>query len=315
MNAAEPIRPDVSVIVLVVEMHDDLAKLYDEFSGALRALGKTYEFVFVLDGGFRQLVEPLKAIRQGRPGIRIVALGRPFGESVALQAGVENSTGATIVTLASYFQVGAEAVARALGGLDQGAHLVVVRRYPRLDSFFNRLQSKAFHGLVRLLTGTRFRDLTCGFRAMRREVLEDVRPYGELHHFIPLLAERAGFRVKEIDAPQRREESAARVFGIGLYMGRVMDVVTVFFLTKFTRKPLRFFGMIGTLVGVAGFAILTYLAAYRLLGYGAIGDRPILLLGLLLVVFGVQSISIGLVGEIVIFTHARDKEYRVDLVL
>ena len=94
-----------------------------------------------------------------------------------------------------------------------------------------------------------------------------------------------------------------------------MDVVTVFFLTKFTRKPLRFFGMIGTLVGLAGFAILGYLAGYRVLGVGAIGDRPLLLLGLLLVVFGIQSISIGLIGEIVIFTHARDKEYRVDLVL
>jgi len=315
MNAAEQLRPDVSVIVPVVEMHDDLAKLYDEFSGALRALGKTYEFVFVLDGGFRQLVEPLKAIRQGRPGFRIVALGRPFGESVALQAGLDHSSGATIVTLAAYFQVGTEAVAEALGGLDQGADLVVARRWPRLDSLFNRLQSKIFHGLVRLLTGTRFRDLTCGFRAMRREVLEEVHPYGELHHFIPLLAERAGFRVKEIDAPQRREESAARVFGLGLYLGRVMDIVTVFFLTKFTRKPLRFFGMIGTLVGLAGFATLTYLALYRLLGYGGIGDRPLLLLGLLLVVFGIQSISIGLVGEIVIFTHARDKEYRVDLVL
>jgi len=315
VNAAEQLRPDVSVIVPVVEVHDDLAKLYDEFSGALRALGKTYEFVFVLDGGFRHLVEPLKALRQGHPGFRIVALGRPFGESVALRAGLEHSSGATIVTLAAYFQVGVGAVAEALRGLDQGADLVVARRWPRLDSPFNRLQSKIFHGLVRLLTGTRFRDLTCGFRAMRREVLEEVHPYGELHHFIPLLAERAGFRVKEIDAPQRREESAARVFGLGLYLSRVMDVVTVFFLTKFTRTPLRFFGMIGTLVGLAGFAILTYLALYRLLGYGGIGDRPLLLLGLLFVVFGIQSISIGLVGEIVIFTHSRDKEYRVDLVL
>jgi dolichol-phosphate mannosyltransferase len=315
MNTAERLRPDVSVIVPVVEMHDDLAKLYDEFAGALRALGKTFEFVIVLDGGFRQLIEPLKALRAGRQGLRIVALGRPFGESVALQAGLENSTGATIVTLSSYFQVGPEAVAAALAGLDRGADLVVSRRHPRLDSPFNRLQSKLFHALVRVLTGTRFRDLTCGFRAMRREVLDEVRPYGELHHFIPLLAERAGFRVIEIDTPQRQEESAARVFGPALYVGRVMDVVTVFFLTKFTRKPLRFFGMIGTLVGLAGFALLAYLGAYRLLGFGAIGDRPLLLLGLLLVVFGIQSISIGLVGEIVIFTHARDKEYRVDLVL
>jgi glycosyltransferase involved in cell wall biosynthesis len=315
MNPVEQLRPDVSVIVPVVEVHDDLAKLYDEFSGALRALGKTYEFVFVLDGGFRHLVEPLKAIRQDRPGIRLVALGRPFGESVALQAGVEHSSAPTIVTLASYFQVGTEAVAEALRGLDQGADLVVARRWPRLDSSFNRLQSRIFHGLVRLLTGTRFRDLTCGFRAMRREVLEDVHPYGELHHFIPLLAERAGFKVKEIEAPQRREESAARVFGPGLYLSRIMDVVTVFFLTKFSRKPLRFFGTMGALVGMAGLAILIYLALYRLLGYGGIGNRPLLLLGLLFVVFGIQSFSIGLVGEIVIFTHARDKEYRVDLVL
>lgn len=315
MNRPEPPHPDVSVIVPVVEMHDDLAKLYDEFSEALRALGKSYEFVFVLDGGFRHLVEPLKSIRESRHGIRIVALGRPFGESVALQAGLAHARGASLLTLAPYFQVGTSAVAAALREIDEGADLVVARRHPRVDSLFNRLQSRVFHALVRLLTGTRFRDLTCGFRAMRREVLEDVHPYGELHHFIPLLAERAGFRVKEIDAPQRREESAARVFGLGLYLNRIMDIVTVFFLTKFTRKPLRFFGMIGTLVGGAGLAILVYLALYRLLGYGGIAERPLLLLGLLLVVFGIQSASIGLVGEIVIFTHARDKEYRVDLVL
>lgn len=315
MIPGEPPRPDVSVIVPVVEVHDDLAKLYDEFAGALSALGKTYEFVFVLDGGFRHLVEPLKAIRPDRPGIRIVVLGRPFGESVALQAGFAHSSAPTIVTLAAYFQVGTEAVGLALGELDQGAELVVARRHPRLDSVFNRLQSQVFHALVRQLTGTRFRDLTCGFRAMRSSVLQEIHPYGELHHFIPLLAERAGFKVKEISVAQRREESAARVFGIGLYLNRIMDILTVFFLTKFTRKPLRFFGMLGALAGLAGVMVLTYLVLYRLLGYGGIGDRPLLLLGLLFVVFGLQSFSIGLVGEIVIFTHARDKEYRVERVL
>jgi hypothetical protein len=150
---------------------------------------------------------------------------------------------------------------------------------------------------------------------MRMEVFDELHLYGDLHRFIPILAERAGLRVKEVAVPQRKEDSRARVFRLTVYLGRLLDILTLFFRTRFMHKPLRFFGTLGAAMLSVGFVISAYLALYRLLGYGGIANRPLLLLGILLIVFGVQSISIGLVGEIVIFTHAREKEYRIDTVL
>lgn len=306
---------DVSVIVPIVERHDDLSRLYEEYAASLRQLQKSFEFIFVVDGGFRAVLESLKALKAADPQVRIVLLARSFGESVALKAGFSEARGRIILTLASYFQVETSGVREALAGIEEGYDLVISRRHPRVDTLFNRLQSLVFHGIIRWTTGVGFRDVTCGFRAMKREVLEEIGLYGNLHHFIPILAIQAGFKIKEIEIPQRIEEAKSRVFGVGVYLNRLLDIVTIFFLTKFTRKPLRFFGAIGTVVFVAGLGICVYLFLYRLLGSGGIANRPLLLLGVLLVIFGVQSVSIGLVGEIVIFTHARDKDFRIEEIL
>jgi hypothetical protein len=193
-----------------------------------------------------------------------------------------------------------------------GADLVVARRYPRRGSFLNRLQARVFHWLVRTLTATEFHDVTCGFRAMTRQVAEALHLYGDLHRFIPIIGRTLGFRVVEVKVKQHVEDRPTKLYGPAVYSRRILDILTVFFLVNFTRRPLRFFGLIGLGLLVLGGGITLYLGIYRLLGMGGIADRPLLLLGILLAVLGFQSISIGLLGELIIYTHARKMStYRI----
>ena len=194
--------------------------------------------------------------------------------------------------------------------------LVISWRYPRIDSWFNRVQARVFHWTIRMLTGTGYHDVSCGLRAMKRQVAEEIQLYGDLHRFIPLLAYQRGFKVKEITVRQSPLDSMRRIYRPGVYLRRLLDILTLFFLFKFTQKPLRFFGLVGSSLFGAGVLTTAYLGLYRLLGFGAISGRPLLILGVLLMVLGVQLFSIGLLGEIIIFTHARDvKEYQIKEIL
>jgi glycosyl transferase family 2 len=306
-------EPDVSVVVPVVERHGDLAQLYGEFAAELARLGLTAEFIFVVDEHLRGAVPALREI-QALPEqpIDVVLLGGPFGESAALTTGFNRARAERIVTLASYFQVEPSGLGPALQALDEGADLVAGRRHPRIDSWFNRLQTGLFHGIVRQLTRTGFHDLSCGFKVMRRRVARELSLYGGLHRFIPLLALHRGFAVREIPLPQRREDCATRYFGTPTYVGRLLDILNVFFLTKFTRTPLRFFGLLGAGLFSLGFVIDLVAVLEKVFLATGLSDRAVLLLGVLLMVLGVQTLSLGLIGEIIIFTHARQvRDYRI----
>ncbi len=314
MRTARPrVDPDISIVVPVVERHGDLEQLYREFAAELARLGKTAEFIFVVDEHLRAAVPALQEI-QGQAGqeVSIVLLGGPFGESAALTTGFAKARAERIVTLASYFQVEPSGLGPALQALDGGADLVVGRRHPRIDSRFNRLQSRLFHGIVHRLTRTDFHDVSCGFKVMKRRVARELNIYGGLHRFIPLLALQRGFLVREIPVPQRQEDRATRYYGTPTYLGRLLDILNIFFLTKFTRTPLRFFGLLGAGLFALGFAIDLIVAVEKLLFATGLSDRAMLLLGVLLMVLGVQTLSLGLIGEIIIFTHARNvRDYKV----
>ena len=305
--------PDVSVVIPVVERHGDLAQLHSELAAELERLDLTAEFLFVVDGQLRAVVPALREL-PATPSqeVVVILLGGPFGESAALTTGFAKARAEIVVTAASYFQVEPTGLGPALRTLEAGSDLVVARRDPRVDSAFNRLQSRLFQALVRRLTGTPFHDVSCGFRAMRRRVARELNLYGGLHRFIPVLALHGGFTVREIPVPQRQENRATRYHGTGAYLGRLLDVLNVFFLTKFTRTPLRFFGPLGAGLFALGFVIDLIVAMEKLLFATGLADRALLLLGVLLMVLGVQTLSLGLVGEIIIFTHARNvREYRV----
>ena len=305
--------PDVSVVIPVVERHGDLDLLFAELSSEIEAMGRSAEYIFVVDYREREVIPTLRDLQsRSDREVTLVLLGGTFGESSALTVGLERARGEVIVTAAAYFQVEPSGIRPALEALDGGADLVIGRRHPRVDSAFNRLQSALFHGLVNWMTGSRFKDISSGFRAMKRRVAEELRVYGGLHRFIPILAKNQGFRVEELAIPQRKEDRSTRYYGIAIYLKRVLDVLTIFFLMKFTRRPLRFFGLIGLAVSAVGGAITLYLGVYRILDMGAIAGRPLLLLGVLLIVLGIQTLSLGLLGEIIIFTHARSiRDYQV----
>jgi glycosyltransferase involved in cell wall biosynthesis len=307
-------EPEVSVVIPVVERYGDLRQLYHEFAAELDRLDKPAEFIFVVDDSQRGAVPVLRELQNevgGGAEILIITLGGAFGESAALTLGMERARGERILTLASYFQVDPQGLADAFEALES-VDMVVGRRHPRIDSKFNRLQSRLFHSAVGRLTGTRFHDISCGFKLMKRRVSRELNLYGGLHRFIPLLALSRGFTVKEIPLRQRDEDRGTRYHGTGAYLGRLLDILTVFFLTRFTRTPLRFFGLLGTGLFFAGFVIDLIAVVQRAVAEQGLADRPILLLGVLLMVLGVQTLSLGLIGEIIIFTHARNiREYQV----
>ncbi|HEY9507194.1 MAG TPA: glycosyltransferase [Gemmatimonadales bacterium] len=300
----------VSVVVPVVERADDLVELHRSFSAALDAQGEEYEFLFVFDGGFAPPAE-LTALSQQRESLRLLRFARSFGETAALRLGIERSRGDVILTLPAYFQVTPAGVTALLAALDDETDLVVANRSPRIDSWLNRVQSVAFNRMIAGVTDRPFHDIACGVRVMRRAVAEGLPLYGDLHRFIPALALREGYRVTEVAVPQHPGNARTRLYGPGVYARRLLDIAAFFFLAKFTEKPLRFFGLVGSGFFAAGAVTSLVLLVSRLQGHG-IANRPLLLLAVLLLALGVQLMGLGLVGEIIVHLRAPHRRaYRV----
>jgi glycosyltransferase involved in cell wall biosynthesis len=300
----------VSVVVPVVERADDLVELYRSFSGVLDARGEEHEFVFVFDGGFTPSPELIELSRE-RENIRFLRFARTFGETAALRLGIERSRGGVILTLPAYFQVKPEGIGTLLGALDEETDLVVASRSPRIDSWLNRVQTVAFNRMIAGVSDRPFHDIACGVRVMRRTVAEGLPLYGDLHRFIPALALREGYRVAEVAVPQHPGNARTRVYKPGVYIRRLLDIAAFFFLAKFTEKPLRFFGLVGSAFFAAGAVTSLVLLINRIEGQG-IANRPLLLLAVLLLALGVQLMGLGLVGEIIVHLRAPHRRaYRV----
>ena len=300
----------ISVVVPVVERADDLVELHRAFAAELESRGESYEFLFVFDGGFTPSPE-LTALSRKREDVRVLRFARTFGETAALRLGIERSKGDVILTLPAYFQVTPNGIHAMLAGLEAGSDVVVASRSPRIDSWFNRLQSAAFHRMLSGVTDRRFHDMACGVRLMRRSVAEALPLYGDLHRFIPALALREGYLVDEVPVPQHPKDARTRMYSPGVYARRLLDIAAFFFLAKFTEKPLRFFGLVGSVFFIAG-AVTSLVLLVERLGGQAIANRPLLLLAVLLVALGVQLMGLGLVGEIIVHLRAPHRRaYRV----
>jgi glycosyltransferase involved in cell wall biosynthesis len=317
VNDSSAAAPAVSVLVPISERHDDLRALYGQIVEELASREGRFEAIFVLDGPhFPQAEEQARELQTSSSAVRVYRLNRVCGEAAALRVAAARARGRTLLTLAPYFQLSPGAIGKVLDTLKDGYDLVVAWRHPRIDSWFNRLQSRIFHLLTYCLTGVRLHDISCGLRAMKADVIGEIPLYGDLHRFIPLLAYRQGFRIAEVPVAQSPADAKLRVYAPGVYVRRLLDILTVFFLFKFTRKPLRFFGLVGASLFGTGFLITAYLVVLRFLHVTALADRPLLLVSVLLMVLGVQTASLGLIGEIIVFTRAREvKEYHVSELL
>jgi glycosyltransferase involved in cell wall biosynthesis len=319
-EAGRDARRDLTVVVPVHDEKVEFEAILREYGREFDKRGISWEFVFVLDGTPDRLFEELAARRPPGVSVRLIKFNQPFGESIALAAGFKIARGLAVLTLPQYVQTDPADVHKVLDALKDGADVVTCWRVPRVDPWLNRVQSSIFNSVMRLFTRTRVHDLNCLMRGMVRRVFEDVSVQGDMYRFLPVLAFRAGYEVAEVKVRHLKEEGTGALpgslFGLGVYFRRVLDIAALIFLTRFTRKPLRFFGLAGG--GIFGVGLLTCLVLLVefLLG----GDDPStrlknrawLIFGALMIVLGVQTFFIGLVAEIVIFTQARHlKDYKV----
>lgn len=314
MNTSTATKKELSVIIPVTERFDPVSELFQEYKRGVDATGKKYEFIYVIDGEQPDTLKELKKLQETEK-LTIITLAKKFGEATALSAAFGKASGDIILTLPAYQQIEADEIPQLVTSLEN-CDMVLARRWPRRDSLLNRLQNRLFNFLLRLSTDLEIHDAGCSARAFKRNVIEEIQLYGDLHRFFPVMAHRQGFRVTELKITQSKKDIHQRLYSPGLYVRRLLDLLTIFFLIKFTKKPLRFFGLVGTTLFGLGLVSSLYVIAERLFFGISLADRPALFLSSLLIILGVQIIAIGLIGEIIIFTHAKDlKEYKIDKII
>jgi dolichol-phosphate mannosyltransferase len=303
----------ISVVVPVQDEERSVALLYDELAAALEPLGQEWEVLYVDDGSTDGTFAALTRLQAREPAVRIVRLRRNFGKASALAAGFAQAAGDVVVTIDGDLQDDPAEIPRLLAKLDEGFDLVSGWKTRRRDPWRRRVLSRAFNTVTGWLSGLGLHDLNCGLKAYRAEVLRGLRLYGELHRFIPVLAHYRGFRVAELAVNHRPREHGRSRYGVERYLRGVFDLLTVTFMGRYRYRPLHLFGSVGLVLGLVGFGLLAYLTVLKATGE-AIGGRPLLTLGVLLLVVGIQLFSLGLVGELVTSLHEErtsDRE-RVD---
>ena len=305
-------KTELTAVIPVGERHDDIRALYEDYKQGVSNTGRSCQFIFVLDGEYPQVLQQLMALQQQGERLKIIKLSKSFGEATALSAGFDHASGDIILTLPAYYQVEPSEIPKLIAELEY-CDMAISYRWPRAGSKFERVRRNFFHKILKSFTGASYNDLGCGVRAFKRQIAQEVTIYGDQHRFLPVLANRVGFKVREVQVAQSPKDHFAGVYRPKEYLHRLLDIFTVFFLVRFTKKPLRFFGMIGSVTLAVGAVFLAYLIFERLFLGEPLAARPALLLSSLLVVLGVQILALGLIGELIIFTHARDlKEYTVD---
>ena len=292
----------ISVVVPVHNEERSVALLYDELRSALEPLQTQWEAIFVDDGSTDGSFAALTRLHNDANNVRVVRLRRNFGKATALRAGFDQARGDTVVTIDGDLQDDPAEIPRLLAKLDEGFDLVSGWKTRRRDPLSRRVLSRIFNRVTGAFSGVHLHDMNCGLKAYRAEVVHGLRLYGELHRFIPVLAHYRGFRIAELPVNHRPREHGRSRYGVERYLRGFLDLLTVSFIGRYRHRPLHLFGGLGLILGAFGTAILIYLTVLKALG-NAIGTRPLLMLGVLLVVIGMQFFSLGLISEMITSHH------------
>jgi len=292
----------ISVVVPVRNEERSVALLLDELESALQPLEMPWEAIFVDDGSTDGTYAALTRLHAARDDVKVVRLRRNFGKAAALAAGFAQARGDVIVTIDGDLQDDPAEIPHLLAKLEEGFDLVSGWKARRRDPLRRRILSRIFNAVTRWISGVRLHDMNCGLKAYRAEVVRGLRLYGELHRFIPVLAHHRGYRIAELPVNHRPREHGRSRYGLERYLRGFLDLLTVSFIGRYRHRPLHLFGGLGLTLSLAGIGILVYLTVVKILGH-AIGQRPLLILGVLLVVVGLQVFSLGLITELITSHH------------
>jgi hypothetical protein len=302
-----------SVIVLLEKKYRGFSQFIQNLYEAFCSRQMPFEIVIVANstGGF--LRTELTELQSCNGKLKAFELNTKTSQAACLKVGLKESSGQIIVVCGSYQQLTTAALYHLLDALDDQVDIISPWRRQRVDPPFNALQSRIFNAVVRKITNSDLHDLSCTVKVFRREVLENTEIYGNMYRFLPILAERKGYKTKEIECEHYQERGKTGFYSSSEYLTRIIDIFTLYFNTRFTRKPLRFFSSIGLGFLLAGLFIMSSVFGTKIFLGHPIGDRPILLLAIFFMVLGVQAASVGLLGEIIAFTYGRHrKEYSID---
>ncbi|MDX2171173.1 MAG: glycosyltransferase family 2 protein [Deltaproteobacteria bacterium] len=310
---------DLSVVVPVHNEVDNIDGLHRELDEALRPTGLAYELIFVDDGSSDGSFEKLAALQGGDAHVVVVKLARNFGQTAALAAGIERTRGADVVLLDGDRQNDPADIPMLLAKRREGYDLVAGWRVNRQDKWLSRrLPSQLANWLIGVITGVRLHDYGCTLKALRGELARSLRLYGEMHRFIPALVDDLGGKVVEVPVNHRARVAGTSKYGISRTVRVLLDLMTVRFLSSYATRPIHIFGVVGLILLVPGMLVTGWLGFERVILGVEIGGRPIVLLGILLVVTGLQFITLGLLAELMVRTYHESQGkpvYRVDRVL
>lgn len=291
---------DLSIVIPVHNEEASLRELLAELTGVLEPLDRTFEVICVDDGSTDASFEVLREIA-GRDGRLVVCrFRRNFGQTAAIQAGLDAARGRFIATLDADLQNDPHEIPVMLARLEEGYDLVAGWRSDRKDTFFTRrLPSVIANWIIGATTHVRLHDYGCTLKLMRAEVAKELRLYGEMHRFIPVMASLVGARICEMKVAHRARRFGRSKYGLDRTLRVVLDLLTVVFLQSYLARPMQVFGLTGLFIGAAGFGISAWLALEKLLLGTELANRPLLTLGVLMILVGVQLVSLGLVADVV----------------
>lgn len=303
---ANPI--DISIVLPILNEEENLEELYTRLTDTLSALDLKYEIIAVDDGSTDKSFSVLKGIHERDPRFKVIKFRRNFGQTAAMSAGFENARGDVIITMDSDLQNDPADIPRLLDKLNEGYDVVSGWRADRKDKFLSRrLPSVLANKLVVKMTGVKLHDFGCSLKAYRKEVTDNIRLYGEMHRFIPALASFVGAEIAEMKVTHHARKYGKSKYGISRTTRVILDLLTIKFLRNFSTRPIQVFGFLGMGSGTIGFLICLYLSIGRLFirteATSLTKRMPMLLLGILLILVGVQLITMGLLGEIMVRTY------------
>lgn len=294
----------LSIVIPMYNEEESLEKLYNSIKINVEKcitdkLIKNYEIIFIDDGSSDGSCFKVKSLINEDNNISLISFRKNFGKAAALQAGFKHCNGDIIITMDADLQDDPIEIVNFINKIDEGYDVVSGWKKDRHDPLEKRLPSKLFNKVTSKLSGVKLHDFNCGFKAYRKEVIKSINIYGELHRYIPVLAARKGFKITEIPVHHNKREYGKSKYGFERYLRGLFDALSTSFISKFYDRPMYFFGKIGLLLLMIGVIICLYLTVIWFMGNN-IGERPLLMLGLLCIILGVQSISTGFIGDMLV---------------